>query len=296
MLKRYLWLIDTLQRCGDMTYHEIASRWERSSVNDGGMALSQRTLYNHRLAISNQFGIDIECRRGRGVNVYYIANPEAIEENTLTKWALASFSLGQLMLGNADIADKILLEDIPSGQQWLATILKALQENKKLEIEYRNFFGKGSIQSICPLAVKLFKRRWYMVALNSDSAIRKYSLDRISRLELCEDTFKYPADFYATDYFNSFFGIVTDDKSKCQRIVVRAYEELPLYLKSLPLHNSQREIAKTDSYTDFEVTLVPTFDFIQELLLHGSQVEVLHPASLRDELKHRIAKMSQLYK
>ena len=36
LLKRYLWLIDILQRRGEMTYEEISSAWERSAVNDNG--------------------------------------------------------------------------------------------------------------------------------------------------------------------------------------------------------------------------------------------------------------------
>ena len=116
LLKRYLWLIDTLKRGGEMTYDEIAAQWSKSSVNDTGSDLSKRTFYNHCQAVARHFGIDIECRRGRGLNLYSIANPEAIEENSLTKWALDSFSLGELLLGNASIADKILLEDIPSGR------------------------------------------------------------------------------------------------------------------------------------------------------------------------------------
>ena len=67
LLKRYLWLIDTLKRGGEMTYDEIADKWERSSVNDNGTTLSKRTFYNHCQAIARHFGIDIECRRGRGL-------------------------------------------------------------------------------------------------------------------------------------------------------------------------------------------------------------------------------------
>lgn len=85
LLKRYLWLIDTLKRGGEMTFDEISAKWDKSSVNDNQSELTKRTFYNHCQAITRHFGIDIECRRGRGLNLYYITNPEAIEENTLTK-------------------------------------------------------------------------------------------------------------------------------------------------------------------------------------------------------------------
>ena len=45
LLKRYLWLIDTLRSRGEMTYEEISSAWDRSAVNDNASTLSKRTLY-----------------------------------------------------------------------------------------------------------------------------------------------------------------------------------------------------------------------------------------------------------
>lgn len=295
LLKRYLWLIDTLKRGGEMTYDEIADKWERSSVNDNGTTLSKRTFYNHCQAIARHFGIDIECRRGRGLNLYRIANPEAIEENSLVKWAIDSFSLGELLLGNAAISDKILLEDVPSGRQWLEPILKALQENREIKIDYENFFGKTFTGKVRPLCVKLFKRRWYMLVLVENGEKRKFSLDRIKKLTLLDTTFKYPSRFTPSDYFDHFYGITAWDNANPEKIVVRAYAELPCYLRSLPLHHTQREINCTEDYTDFSMTLVPTFDFEQELLLHRDQIEVLQPQSLRDEMAKLIDNMKNLY-
>lgn len=165
LLKRYLWLIDTLKRNGELTFEEISAKWDSSSANDNGSKLTQRTFYNHCQAVARHFGILIECRRGRGLNLYRIVNPEAIEEKSLTKWVLDSFSLGELLLGNSAISDKILLEEIPSGREWLESVLYALQHNKELEIEYENFVGVKFFGIVKPLCVKLFKRRWYVLTL-----------------------------------------------------------------------------------------------------------------------------------
>lgn len=295
LLKRYLWLIDTLKRGGEMTYDEIADKWERSSVNDNDTTLSKRTFYNHCRAIATHFGIDIECRRGRGLNLYRIANPDAIEENSLVKWAIDSFSLGELLLGNAAISDKILLEDVPSGRQWLEPILKALQENREIHIDYENFFGKTFTGTVRPLCVKLFKRRWYMLVLVESGEKRKFSLDRIKNLTLLDRTFKYPSRFNPSDHFEHFYGITAWDDAKPQEIVIRAYNELPGYLRSLPLHPSQIEVTIGQNYSNFRLCLVPTFDFVQELLLHRDQIEVLKPQSLRDEMAKLITRMTNLY-
>ena len=201
LLKRYLWLIDTLKRGGEMAFDEISAKWDKSSVNDNHSELTKRTFYNHCQAIARHFGIDIECRRGRGLNLYYITNPEAIEENSLTKWAIDSF-----FLGNASIFDKILLEDIPSGREWLEPVLQALQQNRIVDITYENFFGIKFTGIVCPLCVKLFKRRWYVLCLNSNNRKRIFSLDRVKNLELTDKTFNYPQDFVRTSRIPPFIA------------------------------------------------------------------------------------------
>ncbi len=295
LLKRYLWLIDTLKRSPGMTFEEIADKWENSSVNDNGSVLSKRTFYNHYQAVARHFGIEIECRRGRGLNTYSIANPEVIEENALTKWAIESFSIGELLLGNASIANKILLEDIPSGREWLEPVLSALQQNRQLSITYENFVGTKFSGIASPLCVKLFKRRWYVLCLIGKGQMRIFSLDRVKSLNITSDTFVYPENFVAADYFHNVFGIISGIERKVENIVIRTYAELPGYLRSLPMHHSQRELESNDRYTDFSLQLIPTFDFIQELLLHRDQLEVLSPESLRKELFTIISKMKNLY-
>ena len=295
LLKRYLWLIDTLKRGGEMTYNEIADRWDKSSVNDNGTILSKRTFYNHCQAVSRHFGIDIECRRGRGLNLYRITNPEAIEENSVIKWTLDSFSLGELLIANSSISDKILLEEIPSGREWLEPILKALQDNLQIEIEYENFFGVKFIGKVSPLCVKLFKRRWYVLCELGKDRNRIFSLDRVKSLVATDSSFIYPKDFVPADYFRDVFGIVAGTGGKVENIRIRTYAELPGYLRSLPMHHSQQEIESNAEFTDFSLRLRPSFDFIQELLLHREQLEVLSPQTLRDEIAEIISKMKNHY-
>ena len=49
-------------------------------------------------------------------------------------------------------------------------------------------------------------------------------------------------------------------------IRLKAYREKPHYLRSLPLHHSQREIESKAEDPIFEYKIAPTYDFIQEIL------------------------------
>lgn len=112
---------------------------------------------------------------------------------------------------------------------------------------------------------------------------------------MADKTFNYPQDFVPSDYFHDVFGIVAGVEHKVENIVIRTYAELPGYLRSLPIHHSQKELETKDGHTDFTLRLVPTFDFIQELLLHRDQLEVISPQSLREEVAEIVTRMNHLY-
>ena len=76
---------------------------------------------------------------------------------------------------------------------------------------------------------------------------------------------------------------------------MRAYPPYINYLRTLPLHASQKELASTEEYADFEYNLRPTFDFKQELLAQGDEVVVLEPAEFRQEMKNIVQQMVKRY-
>lgn len=105
-----------------------------------------------------------------------------------------------------------------------------------------------------------------------------------------------PKDFDATEYFSTKFGVVIGYDVKPERIVIRANEDHKHYLKTLPLHHSQRLIEDYGEYADFELYLSPTYDFVMKLLHVGAMIEVVSPASLRRSMKGWISEMYELYK
>ena len=90
------------------------------------------------------------------------------------------------------------------------------------------------------------------------------------------------------------FGIITDD-SKTQIIRIKVYDMHCQYVRALPLHHTQQEVETTKDYAIFEYYLKPTFDFKQEILSRGADVEVLSPVSFREEIMESIQEMASRY-
>jgi predicted DNA-binding transcriptional regulator YafY len=291
---KYIWLISTIHDAGKISFKDIACKWDDAYINDLHQPLKLRTFHNHRNAILMQFGIVIECQRDS--NLYYIGNPDALENDSINQWLLDSFAVSNLLIDNRSISDRIMLEDVPSGKYYLEIITSAMRENRQIVIDYEDFFG-NTIQGlkVNPYFIRLFKRRWYVMALvMPGKEIHRFGLDRIKRIEVLNSKFSYPKDFSPLDYYIDYYGVFHDVKPIIIRL--KAYREKPNYLRSLPLHHSQREIESNADYTIFEYKIAPTYDFIQEILSHGNQLEVLSPDAFRQQIKAIIQEMHDFYK
>lgn len=295
-LPKYTWLIETIRRAGKISHRDLSDRWERCKELSDCKPLNRATFNRWRDAIFSQFGIMIECQRSGGY-LYYIANPEDIDENELKKWMLDSFAVGNLICENLSQKDRILIEQIPSGRDHLTTIVEAMKENRIVNISYKAFkYSRSYTFPVEPYCVKLFENRWYMLGRNfNKDTIRIYGLERIESVELTKTEFKLPKGFSACEYFSNYFGIVTDEGVKPERIVIRANSLHAPYLKTLPLHHSQRLIEDRAEYSDFELYVAPTYDFVMKLLQTGAMTEVISPSSVRKTMKQWISDMFELY-
>ena len=126
-------------------------------------------------------------------------------------------------------------------------------------------------------------------------ALRVYSLDRISELKATSFHFVMDPDFSPADYFADCYGVTVGDGTRPQRVVVRTLPWLSYYLNDLPLHHSQREIGRCDEYTDFELFIRPTRDFVNHLIGWGDAVKVLEPESLVETVREKLRRALRQY-
>ena len=294
IFKQYIWIINTIYRSKYITLQELNERWVQTEMSEG-MPMNRITFNRHRAAIEEMFDISIECQR-KGGYFYYIDNEEVFKNNNLQHWLLDSLSISNMLMESSLLKERIMLENIPAGKQYLQPIINAMKQGHKLQMTYHRFGQQESYTiTIEPYAIKVFKQRWYLLAKNPKrEAPTVYALDRVKQLMETEETFQFPEDFNTEAFFRDCYGVMnTDDKA--QRIVIRANAPYMNYVRTLPLHHSQKEIKTTDQYADFEFYLKPTFDFRQELLAQGHDVEVLLPAQFRKEMKEMLEKMLSRY-
>ena len=294
LLNKYVWLVETIYKAKKITIEEINQRWLDDDLSEG-KPLPLRTFHTWRQNIEQMFGLIIENEKG-GHYYYYIQNADDLkDESSLRSWLFRTLSVSNMMLDSVCIKDKILLEEVHDGREYLPVILESLKKNIVLKMTYQSFWrDEANTFEIEPYCLKAFKQRWYLIG-HSDK-IRVYGLDRIQQLDLTDHSFDYPEDFKAEDYFEDSFGIIADQKVMVETIKLKVAAGQANYLRSLTLHQSQKEIERTDEYSIFTVRLRPTFDFQQEILSMGSDIEVLSPKWFREDTAERVKAMWNKYK
>ena len=133
LINRYIWLIDTIRRYGRITLDEINRQWLRSQLSDG-KPLPRRTFHHYRNDAEQMFGVNIQC--DRSTYEYYI---EETSQSALQQWLVDSTALTDTLRDTSDIAGRVVLENVPSARDHLATIIDAMRQNHRIRFSYRSY-------------------------------------------------------------------------------------------------------------------------------------------------------------
>lgn len=295
-LQKYIYLIDLIFDYGPLSLKEIMDKYETDF--DSGHTLSTSAFERAKKEISEIFYMDIEYDKSKGG--YYIYNKEDIKQFELRKWLIETFEVNNILHNNQRLSKRILLENVPSGQKHLMSIVDAMKNDVTVLLTYQSFSReKEPNLEIEPYSVKLFMQRWYLVGkIVGSTEKRIFSLDRIEELTKTMNKFKMPKNFDADDIFINCYGVMIndDDFDKAETVMLKVDAKQAFYLRSLPLHHSQKEVEHNDGYSIFSFYLCPVFDFRQKILSLGDEAEVLEPADLRRHMADVIGNMSERYK
>jgi hypothetical protein len=296
LLNKYVWLVDTIYKAKRISYEDINRKWVDNDMSEG-KPLPLRTFHKWRIAIEEMFGLVIENEQG-GQYRYFIQNADELKNGSMRSWLYNTLTVSNLMLDSMSIKNKILFEEIPDSEQYLPMIIEALKKNQVLEMTYQSFWrDEANTFEVEPYCLKAFKQRWYLVARSPYyNKVMIYALDRVHQLVPTTESFKYPEDFVPEEFFDDCFGIIADKDYNVETVKLKVAAGQANYLRSLALHQSQREIERHDEYSIFTVRLRPTFDFRQEILSMGSDIEVLSPDWFRDEVAEISKHMWNKYK
>ena len=295
LLEKYIWLVQTFIRAGEhgLSLEEITDKWEMRFDSD----YPRRTFNNHRDAVEEVFGIAIGCNRS--TNRYFIKAGENIsDESAENAWLINTFTVNNMLrLSKEKLQGRVSVEDIPSGHMHLTEVMEAMTENLEVVMEYHKYTSEESeTLTIWPYAVKEFAKRWYIIAYCKEREdLRVYGLDRVKNMKVTGKKFRMKNGFDVDELFATSFGIYLPE-DKGQIITFKCSEREAKFLRDLPIHRSQEEVRKDGDNVIFSIFVCPDKNLIMEICKHGSRIEILSPAEVRDAVREELAKALAQYK
>ena len=214
---------------------------------------------------------------------YHIMNPEVLKLDSLANDLLKSIQNFVFLQEYRELGNLIQPEQIETGSRYLQQIGLALRDKHKLRITYQKFTDEESYDAIVhPYCLKADKGRWYILAHKEGNeyqeTVQIFALDRTLRLEVLSETFVPNPEVDIEAFFRDCFGVWHNyEKYPVKDITISCTEEVANYLRTLPLHHSQKESAYKEGKEGrivFTYHISPSPDFIGELKKWGNEIRI----------------------
>ncbi|WP_026978105.1 helix-turn-helix transcriptional regulator [Flavobacterium tegetincola] len=296
-IKRYSLIINLVRRTP--ASFEIIKKYlqEQSLLEEDNFEVELRTFQRDLKEIESLFGIKIRNNRAKGVYEIIENSDEDAEKYDRLMESFEVFNI--LNLSNQFEKEIIVEKRKPLGIEHMYSLLSAIKKKYEVQFTHEKYWTEvpqSQFKQVQPIALKEARFRWYLIAKDKkDSIIKTFSLDRISDLQVLETTFVENSNYDAKTAFQHSFGIVTNENKMPEKVILSFSHKQGKFIKSFPLHHSQKVLVDDKNEFRIELLLHPTYDFVMEIMSIGSHVKVLEPLTLKEEIKERLKQTLNLY-
>lgn len=265
---------------------EYVSKEELLEAMSGDMAengsYTLRTLQRDIRTIEEIFGIEIENVKGEG---YRIVGWDPVYTDRF-KELLSEFEILSTVGSDSGTRDYI----IPEQRRMtfsvdIQKVLRSIKQRRKVRFSYSlpRLGGKEAEYLAEPYFLKQSQNRWYLVAM-VEGILKCFELGRFVSFKVLDEEFSRDESVRAENLFRDCFGIWDDPKMSVENIRLRFSPLDGRFIKTLPIHSSQKIVAETNEYVEVTLSLKITNDFVMAILSRSSSVEILAPQSLKDRM------------
>lgn len=178
-----------------------------------------------------------------------------------------------------------------AGSKYMAELLEAIQGKTVISFDYQPFkYDEARPVVLHPYLLKEFNNRWFLIGLpesrrkNGHAEFHQYALERIKsriKVESKITHFTHP-DFDSAKLYHNVYGMSITPGGQVLKIVLRFSPIRAKYVETNPLHHTQKKIKENENTFSFE--LIPNPELQALILSYGTDVEVMEPKSLRQEI------------
>ena len=324
--KRFILIDGILKSHKRYSIREIAEKVNEQLEEDGFAMVSERMIYNDIQMMQEEYPVNIIKKDGK---YQYETRDESItneildqKDRELIEMALQTFSIykgsglfekfddviTRLMAGSVlrrlnklDHKKYIQIGELTgkTGQEWIEVIYDAIVNYKTLKMYYKPYGGETKLRTISPYLLKEYRNVWYMVAsvkeMQHKGGTNLFKLNRIQKIEQCDEMFEIDDKFSAEDYFKYSLGVFHVHAAEPIEVKLKFNKNLIPLISETKIHPSMEIISKTEEEMVVTFTVYNTIELKNKILSYGANAEVLSPKELRNEIIGIIEQAKILY-
>lgn len=171
------------------------------------------------------------------------------------------------------------------GLEFLTVVFNAILYKKVIAIEYRSFISEGSsIHLIHPYYLKQYNNRWFLLGKNPlYETLSVLALDRIIAVEEKYDEY-IPSSIDFDEYFEDVVGVTIPENATIEKIRIRVDASLWPYIKTKPIHGSQKTIKEELEFAEIELNMYVNYELLSLLLSFGNRIVIISPQELKEKI------------
>ncbi len=175
-------------------------------------------------------------------------------------------------------------------------IASAVLQQKQLQLSYQGRQQTGETErTVSPQRLVHYRYNWYLDAwCHLRKEFRTFAVERISHARVTKQTAKTFSEAQLNDYFASAFGIFSGKAS--HTAVLHFTPQRARWVAEEQWHPEQT--SRWLDNGDYELCIPygnPT-ELIMDILKYGTDVKVIKPATLRNQVKQAVYAMNEMYK
>lgn len=177
------------------------------------------------------------------------------------------------------------------GTDYLSPLFNAILYKQTLAITYKSFKSeKDALLTFYPYHLKQHNNRWFLFGKSGDyENLTNLALDRIKAIETVGTEFIANVAIDFEEYFEDIIGVSKPEDGILTKIKLEANISLAPYIKTKPLHGSQRTVVDNDQGFVFTIEVIPNYELEKMLLSFGEDMKILAPNEFKQKMKTRFA-------
>lgn len=284
--KRILLIINKLKSSKfPVKKNELLDYVNSSLDRNGKSCISKRTIERDLGVIGEVFHMYFTYDRKTGGYVSTDTNLTSLTDryNEL----LLNFDLINELDNCPNLRTYVLAEHHrPAGCVYMTDLVKAIKFSHPITFDYTLYRKDNFVitKHVLPHYLKESNNRWYLLAFE-EGILKTFGIERINNLFISNDeTFERQMNIDVNELFKDCYGIWNQENIPVEYIEL-CYDAIDgRFLKSVPLHHSQKILIDNENEFRISLRLKITNDFVMELLSRSRSLTIIKPQHLREHV------------